>query len=310
MEHITDNLYNKKWGVFVHFLDRHQNNPEHVTSLGKCTSWDECVNEFNVEKFAKNLHDMDAGYVFITLMQGSRYMISPNETYDRICGTKPGEACSKRDLVEDLYKALAVYGIDLYLYYTGDGPYKDDVCGKAMGFTEPRELGVTEGFVENWTAVLREYAVRYGNKVKGWWIDGCYRDYFKYTDDLLTPYCDAVKEGNPDAIIAFNNGIENKFYTTHPRENFTAGEQVDFDLIPDGRFTNDAQNHLLIPIGYNEDITARWCSKGLEIDKERLKEYAKSVIEAGGVLTFDVYFDRNSDFDPEQMEALKNLNLR
>lgn len=309
MKNNADNLYSKKWGVFIHFLDRHQNNPEHISSLGKCTSWDECVNGFDTEKFAKNLHDVGAGYAFITMMQGSKYMIAPNETYDRICGTKPGEACSSRDLVEDLYKALSVYGIDLYLYYTGDGPYKDDACGKAMGFTEPRELGVTENFVKNWTSVLEEYAVRYGDKVKGWWIDGCYRDYFKYTNDLLTPYHDAVKKGNPDAIITFNNGID-VFYTTHPLEDFTSGERVTFDLIPDGRFTNNAQNHMLIPIGHHEDPASRWCSGGLEIDKESLKEYSKSVIEAGGVLTFDVYFDRNSDFDAEQVEALKNLEIR
>lgn len=309
MKHIADNLYEKKWGVFIHFLDRHQNNPQHISSNGECTSWNQCVDNFDVDKLAKNLHKINAGYVFITLMQGSKYMIAPNETYDRICGTNPGEACSTRDLVEDLYQALSGYGIDLYLYYTGDGPYKDEILGKAMGYTEPRELGVTETFVNNWVSVLEEYALRYKDKIKGWWIDGCYRDYFKYTDDLLTPYCNTIKKGNPNAIVTFNNGIENGFYTTHPLEEFTSGEQVTFDNIPNGRFTNNAQNHLLIPIGYHEDPAARWCSKGLMIDKEALANYSKSVIDAGGVLTFDVYFDRNSDFDPVQVDALKNLNI-
>lgn len=60
-------------------------------------------------------------------MHGKRYMCSPNSTYDKIGELNPGEACSVRDLPMDLYKALSKYGIDLYLYYTGDGPHKDEV---------------------------------------------------------------------------------------------------------------------------------------------------------------------------------------
>ena len=39
---------------------------------------------------------------------------------------------------------------------------------------------MNDEFIEKWASVLEEYAVRYGDKVKGWWIDGCY-DYFGYT---------------------------------------------------------------------------------------------------------------------------------
>jgi hypothetical protein len=68
------------------------------------------------------------------------------------------------------------YDIDLMLYYTGDGPCRDsaDIANRAFGFTTPRfdyERGewigkrepdfIPESFVDKWTAVLREYAVRY-----------------------------------------------------------------------------------------------------------------------------------------------------
>ncbi len=45
---------------------------------------------------------MNAGYYFITLMQGSKHMLAPNKTYDSIAGTKPGEACAVRDLPMEL----------------------------------------------------------------------------------------------------------------------------------------------------------------------------------------------------------------
>jgi hypothetical protein len=42
-----------------------------------------------------------------------------------------------------------------------------------MGWQDP----VTEVFVQKWASVLEEYTVRYGDKVSGWWIDGCYSQY-------------------------------------------------------------------------------------------------------------------------------------
>ena len=133
-------------------------------------------------------------------------MIAPNATYDAIADTKPGEACSERDLILDLYEALKKYDIDLCLYYTGDGPYKDVEIGRKFGFAEPRGT-VTMDFVQKWSSVLEEYAVRYGDKIKAWWLDGMYADYFGYTQELMEPYYQAIKMGNPNALVAFNNGV-------------------------------------------------------------------------------------------------------
>ena len=33
---------------------------------------------------------------------------------------------------------------------------------------------VNDQYVQNWAAVAAEYSRRYGDKVKGWWVDGCY----------------------------------------------------------------------------------------------------------------------------------------
>jgi len=56
-------------GVFVHYLDSLQNDPEQPHSLGKHTSWDECVREFDTERFADTMADVGAGYVIFTVMQ-------------------------------------------------------------------------------------------------------------------------------------------------------------------------------------------------------------------------------------------------
>jgi len=187
-------MQSRRWGVFNHFLCGNPDGPGALQDGPDLTDWNKRVELFDVERIAKDLHDIGAGYYFITLMQGRKYMCAPNATFDEIAGTKPGEACARRDLILDLSEALAKYDIDLFLYYTGDGPYRDAECGEKFGFLDPRK-NVSMDFVQKWAAVLEEYAVRYGNRVKGWWIDGCY-DFFDYDQEKLTPYYDAVKKGN------------------------------------------------------------------------------------------------------------------
>ena len=178
----TDWFAAKKYGVFVHYLAGLQNDPDHVASLGRQTSWDDCVREFDTEKFAERMHEAGAGYVIFTIMQRSRFLIAPNATFDRKTGYRPGEACATRDLVEDLYQSLDKRGIALMLYWTGDGPVDDPKAAQAMGW--PTNGQVTEEFVKNWAEVAREYGLRYKNKVKGYWTDGCYR-FIGYDDRKL-----------------------------------------------------------------------------------------------------------------------------
>lgn len=55
--------------------------------------------------------------------------------------------------------------------------------------------------------MLQEYAVRYGTKVSGWWIDGCFRRPYGFNESTLKPFHDAVRAGNPQALVAMNNGV-------------------------------------------------------------------------------------------------------
>ncbi|MBQ8295813.1 MAG: alpha-L-fucosidase [Clostridia bacterium] len=312
-----DRFYGHKWGVFNHYLAVLQNNPLCENSYGNQSDWDTLVNEFDTDRVAKTLYKIGAKYYVITVMQGTKYMIAPNAAFDEIAGTKPGEACSTRDLIADLYNSLSKYGIDLFLYFTGDGPYKNHPEGDRFGFVEPREVGVTEAFVRKWASVLEEYAVRYGDKIKGWWIDGCYKEYFKYTDDLLEIYYKACKKGNPDALVALNNGVwDDKIETGYTHEDFLCGERTDFDLIPKQRFYGNAQAHLMAPLGVtpqNEDlkeliesmIGPGWGSFGVKRTKEYLADYVKKVNQAGGVVTFDIGVYRDGKFDAEQVAVLK-----
>ena len=97
-----------RWGVFTHYL-------ADVVAEGPSTSverWNECVNGFDVERMARQLERAGAGYYVITLGQNSGHYIAPNAAYDAFTGIRPSK-CARRDLVADLYRALAARGIRL-----------------------------------------------------------------------------------------------------------------------------------------------------------------------------------------------------
>ena len=307
-------LSSRKWGVFNHYLYSTVCDVNRETNMNTgITDWNEAVNKMDVERLAYCLHRMNVGYYFITLMQGTKHMIAPNATYDSIAGTAPGEACAIRDLPMELATALSKYGIDLCLYYTGDGPWTDDVIGSKFGFTAPRE-NISEAFVKNWASVLEEYAVRYGDRVKAWWIDGCpcgpaeHRvEKFGYTEELLTYYYNAVKKGNPNAAVTFNNGVTLMVKKYYPNEDYTAGESRGIrEKNPQTGYLDGALHHVLFPLGVNESFSSgAWDRGGLKYPKEYILQYIQAMNRFGGVVTVDIESFIDGSFDPEQEAALR-----
>ncbi len=308
MAHLSDRMYERRWGVFNHFLYGAPGSEK--PDCPDTSDWNEMVESFDVERVAKDLHDMGAGWFFITVMQGRKYMLAPNATFDAIAGTKPGEACSRRDLVLDLYEALKKYDIDLCLYFTGDGPYKDEEIGKKFGFIEPRK-NISREFVEKWSSVLAEYAQRYGDKVKAWWLDGMYGDHaFSYNNELLSYYHKVIKEANPNALVAFNDGVYPEIKKWYEHEEITAGEFNDFTYVPKSRFVDGAQAFILAPLGVSPDPNNpydSWRRPGCKVDHAYMKDYLRRVHEAGGVLTVDIMVYADGSWDPEQVAVLKGI---
>lgn len=322
-----DRMMSRRWGVFNHYLYYSEKGLAFPDAEGEAweagvapmaLEWCGQTESFDTDRLARTLHEIGCGYYMITVMQGTRFMIAPNDAYTRITGIAPGMGCCRRDLIKDIALSLRKYDIDLYLYYTGDGPHFDKIAGPAMGLYEDYAAGlhgkVTEQFVRNWAAVLGEYAARYGDLVKGWWVDGCYA-HLGYNDDLLSIYYDAIIRGNPDALTAFNSGTAS---FTHPdgddtpvkwfrNEGFTCGEDNDFTYIFKTRFTDGAQNHLLIPLGDYRDgnVCAGWRNTGVRRSKEYVADYIRKNNAAGAVITVDIFVDCRGNFDPAQVEALK-----
>lgn len=324
------NVKNQKWGVMVHLLEGVQNNPEHVTNenIGK-TSWEELINGIDVEEIARELHEMGAGWLLVTLMQTSKYMISPNETYNKITQYAPGEACSTRDLPMELYEALKKYDIDLWLYYTGDGPCRDEQGGEAMGLRNPEPgIDISENFIQNWASVLKEYAERYAGKAKRWWLDGCYK-YFGYTDDKLKIYHDVLKNADKNYMVAYNDGnaiealwADKTSWRYEPTEDvqkrtniqikrssiyeeYSAGEVLDFTIVPQG--DEEFQWHILSPLSGGPWENCGWADSGVKYTEEYFSNYLQEIWGKGGIITIEMGLKRSGKFFDAQKEFVKKV---
>lgn len=302
----TDWFSKAGYGVFVHYLNEIQNSGNTVQSLGRSTTWDECVREFDVERFADAMAEAGAGYVIFTTHQRTRFLIAPNATFDRITGYKPGEACATRDLIEDLYQALHKRNIPLMLYWTGNGPSSDAKANAAMGWQTP----IAQAWLLKWAAITEEYALRYGDKVAGWWVDGCYLKHgnLQYDGEKLGILARALKAGTPKRIIALNPGVELSAYSRH--EDFTAGEQNRFHALPTQRWLDGEQWHVLSYLGADRGgnyLGAGWCEPGTRYSKQELAEYIFEANRVGGVISIDVLLYRDGGLDRSQLEVLKSL---
>lgn len=272
----TDWLYKAHFGIFMHFL------PGSDRDLM-------LTDQFDVEALAKQLQRMGARYFVITLGQNSGYFNAPNAVYDRTTGYAAGERCSKRDLPLELYRALHPRGIKLMLYLPAQTPNADRRAQKAFGLPEgQQDQPIDVAFARKWAGVIQEWSDRYGDKVAGWWFDGCY-SHVHFDDAIAKVYADAVKHGNPKAIVAFNPGVKVIHYSA--LEDYTAGELNEpLDTLPASRWLDGSQWHALTYAG------GSWAQRNTRFTDAQWASWVKSVVAHGGVVTLDMgpNWDANS----------------
>ena len=274
-----------QWGVMTHYLADWQARTHHLTM--SVDEWNRLVDGFDVERMAKQLESVGARYYQITIGQNSGYYLAPNATYDKIVGISPSK-CSRRDLVADLAAALQKRGIRLMVYLPSGAPAGDKVADAALEWRNgPYPL---KEFQRKWESVIREWSVRWGKKISGWWFDGCYFPNSMYRSPdapNFASFAAAARAGNPDAAIAFNPGVVYRMLSMTPYEDYTAGEidkpeNVTIRRAADGKI-DGAQIQMLSYLGQTWGIgdTPRFSD-------EQAISFTSKIREAGGAVTWDV----------------------
>lgn len=264
----ADWLREARLGVFMHFWA----NTSNQMSL---------VEAFDAPAVARQVKAMGARYLVLTLGQNAGFYNAPNAVYDRFLGVAPGGRCSRRDLPLDLHRSLAPEGVRLMLYLPCQVPNRDPAAQRAFGLPEgPKDQPVDEAFARKWAEVIREWSARYGDKVAGWWFDGGYA-HIGFNDAITAVYADAVKRGNPRAIVTFNPGVRLVRHTK--AEDYTAGELNDpFATLPAGPLVDGSQWHALTFLG------ASWGRRDARHPTERWVDWATAAARKGGAVTLDL----------------------
>ncbi|MFA5205874.1 MAG: hypothetical protein WC708_15870, partial [Lentisphaeria bacterium] len=317
----TDWFKNAKWGVFMHFL------ATPPSSIGggdlDADTWNRQVDGFDVDGLARQLHEIQAGYFYIALGQNSGHYCSPNPTYDAITGVRPSK-CARRDLVLDLYNALARYDIPLLVYLPSHAPMSDVAATKALGYVAPWDFGLwspTAGTYRpedaeagnderlsrgqrNWEAVIRDWSLRWGNRVRGWWFDGCYyadRMYRHPDAPNFKSFGAAARAGNPDSIVAWNCGVYYPIRAMDADEDYTAGEVEEPERVdPPGPRVKQDQFHVLSFLG-----TAWGSTPTVRFTPEEAVAHTRAVTDFDGVFTWDTPFTAAGQIRADAFAVLK-----
>ncbi len=309
----TDWFRDCRWGVFCHYL------AAPASSSGgaevSADEWNRRVDSFDAQGLAGQLQAVEAPYFFVTIGQNSGHYCAPNATYDAIVGIQPSK-CSQRDLVSDLYEVLAPAGIRLLVYLPAGAPAADPVAAARLewewgyeggwpGWSRQRTGKRLAEFQRKWEAVIREWSLRWGRKVAGWWIDGCYfaDEMYRHPDPPnFASFAEALKAGNPEGIVAFNPGVKVPVISHTEYEDYTAGEISEAFPVCPGRWVEGAQYHVLSYLG------EAWGRGQPRFVPEFVFGYTRDVTSKGGVVSWDVPIGVDGLLPPVFVDQLKDLS--
>lgn len=295
--------------MFTHYLADSASNLQAIDL--SVDDWNRRIDAFDVEGLAQQLAEAHVPYFVITLGQNSGFYLSPNTTYDAIVGRQPSR-CAKRDLIADLAHALSAYNIRLMAYLPGGAPAADAQAKLKLEGAIDERWSVLQ---RNWEAVVREWSLRWGKSLSGWWIDGPYElKKYQYADaPNYRSFAEALKAGNSDSIVSFNNGLRLPLYSITEYEDYTPGE-IERELpvapgcLPDysrlsnfDRYLDGAQLHVLTIMG------EWWGKRPMRFPDELTIGYTKFFNSKGGVVSWDAPLTMKGHIDPEFLPQITAL---
>ena len=251
--HIADWLSAGSYGVMTHYLIT----PQGGSDAERTAEFNRIVDAFDLDTFLAQFMRSRADWLLFTIGQNTGYYCSPNGFLDTAL---PGRT-SRRDLILELASRLKALGKRFIVYLPAEVAGQEEPVRSAFVW-DPYDQS---GFVERYLSFVRDYSLKLGKLHDGWWFDGCYDTVVRNKWWDWSAWLAAAKAGNPDAIVAFNDGAfcVGRYHPVTPLQDYHAGEvhlledgkiRVDFvhegtRVLPDGRlrFPGQTQAALYMP---------------------------------------------------------------
>ena len=265
---------------------------------GSRKSYEEAVNDFDVEEFAGMVEETGAGYVLFTIGHAESYCPAPLESWESI---HPGQT-TRRDLIEEMANTLNERGIRLLCYINGP-----------LGLGYPRYGGATsetrQAFIANYTDILTEMGSRYKDKIAGYWFDTMIAIFKDFPQIPFEDLFNAAKVGNKDRIICHNAWI---WPDVSPWQDYWPGEVQHPIAPPENGFMKNGPSPNL---PYQVLLTMEKHSWGArksgipdpKFTSEELSSYIKACMENGGAVTVNMCIYQDGSVGEKALQVMRGV---
>ena len=301
--------YSGTWGVRI----------LHPTAYDKNSAVN--AENFDVEAFMKQIDQLTTiNHVMINIGRGHQasWYSSPYPEMEAILGSSQ---FPERDLFGELVEALIERDLKVLVYFSGPGVDKKYVSESV--WVKWENYLTTSGLTNSQavTKILEYYAGKYGDKIDGWWFDRCGR--YSASNNKIDQYANAVRAGNPNAIIAFHGQLGSPLKQGSPYCDYTAGHPIpmirqapwespnenmvrDIEAGPwidqEGKpevNSGSALGAIFMPLQRN------WRNGEAGFPTEQAIEWTNRVIKAGGMYTWAVARIDNGFAEPQFRQLLE-----
>ncbi len=280
------------YGVMFHWTS------QSVQPDGSIKKFEDAVNDFDVEKFAKMVEQTGAGYVLFTIGHAESYCPAPIKSWEII---HPGHT-TQRDLIEEIANALNRKNIRFLCYLNGPLAFKFPKNER----TTPEQ---NQTFIANYTHILTEMGNRYQDKIVGYWFDSWYRIFEAFPEVPFEDFYKTTKVGNNDRIICLNPWI---YPDVTPWQDYWSGEVQDPIALPEKGFMKNGPSPNL---PYQALLTMEkhlWVQQTPEIadpkfTSEQLSSYIKGCMENGGAVTVNLAIYQDGTVGEKALEVMQGV---
>lgn len=336
-----------KYGLMVHWLapnfDTTKDNQSPLPQQGAYKAGlNAAVNGFDVPRFMRDFDQSGAEWLIFTIGQNSGTYASPNSVIDELAGS--GHT-AQRDLVLEIARAVKQRGKRFIAYLPCEIKINTSLH---QGFAWNAEPGTDQAeFQRRYLRAVREWAMRLGMSLDGWWFDGCYSKHPAFDNKHMQwqAWYAAARAGNPDAVLTFNDGsyLVASVKPIVPEHDYLSGEQL---VVMDGKLRLGLKkagaplylpptayvagtrclNHTLLPIdaywGHGSGRLPAWANipfkalhesspDGMEppvYSNEDLVKFVRNYTRIGGAVTLNAGIFQEGHLGEMTLRQLQELN--
>ncbi len=274
---------------------------------------------FDVDLFMEQIDQLTTiTHVNINIGRGHQasWYSSPYPEMEAIMGS---DLFPERDFFGEVVDALIARGLKVIVYFSKTGMDAGYLTSAQMATWNAHLAANNLTHHEGVAQIIEYYAVKYGDKIDGWWIDRA--GSMSTADQGL--YASAVRTGNPDAMIAFHvktgmpirQGTKFCDYTAgHPVpvnsqptwtlsnvgmvENIEAGPWIDQNGNPDDS-EGTALGAILMP------FQRKWRDGAADFPTDQAIEWTIRAIAAGGMYSWAIAREGNGFASPQFSQLLE-----